>query len=181
MPSSHALLSPSAAHRWLNCTAAPLLEENVQDNAGEYAIEGTLAHAYCAKKLKTFLHLPTDDEDAEIEQYAQYHTGEMDEYTDVYMAIVLERLAKARRTTPDAKLLVEVRLDLRKYIPDAFGTSDAVIIADDVIEVIDFKYGKGVKVSAVENEQMKIYALGALEEFGFDYNINDVTMTIVQP
>lgn len=181
MPSSHALLSPSAAHRWLNCTAAPLLEENVQDNAGEYAIEGTLAHAYCAKKLKTFLHLPTDDEDAEIEQYAQYHTGEMDEYTDVYMAIVLERLAKARRTTPDAKLLVEVRLDLRKYIPDAFGTSDAIIIADDVIEVIDFKYGKGVKVSAVENEQMKIYALGALEEFGFDYNINDVTMTIVQP
>ena len=75
MPGVHALLSPSAAHRWMNCTAAPRLEENVEDKGSSYAEEGTLAHAYCAKHLKGFLGLPTADEDAEIKQlFDKYHT-----------------------------------------------------------------------------------------------------------
>ena len=182
MPSQHALLSPSSAHRWLHCTASPLLERDVEDTGSAFAEEGTLAHAYCAKKLKDFLSLPHDEEDSEIEQLGeQYHTGEMDEYTDVYKAIVLEKFNVAREKTKDARLLVEVRLDFRKYIPDSFGTSDAVIIADGVMEVIDFKYGKGVEVSAVENPQMMIYALGAWEMFNFEYDIREVRMTIIQP
>lgn len=182
MPGQHALLSPSAAHRWLNCTAAPRLEENVEDKSSSYADEGTLAHAYCAKHLKTFLGVDTVDEDAEIEQfYELYHTGEMDEYTDTYKTIVLEKFNQARTKTRDAQLLVEVRLDFTKYMPEAFGTADAVIIADGCLEIIDFKYGKGVKVSAYNNPQMKIYALGAYEAFSFEYNITRVRMTIVQP
>lgn len=178
---AHALLSPSAAHRWMNCTAAPRLEINVEDAGSDYAAEGTLAHAYCAKKLKAKLGLPTDGEDAEIAQYAKYHTGEMDEYTDTYVTIVLEKYNEARAKTKDAQLLVETRLDFSKHIPDAFGTADAIIIADGTIDEIDFKYGKGVKVSAFQNPQMMIYGLGAFEKFDFEYDIRRVRMTIIQP
>ena len=178
----HALLSPSASHRWLHCTAAPRLEEGVEDKGSEYAAEGTLAHAYCAMKLKQFLGLPTDGEEKEIaELNDKYHTGEMDEYTDTYATIVLEKYNDARAATPDAQLLVETRLDFTDYIPEAFGTADAIIIADGVMEVVDFKYGKGVKVSAEANPQMMIYALGAYARFSFDYRIDRVCMTIVQP
>ena len=182
MAGKHALLSPSAAHRWMNCTAAPLLEKDVEDKGSTFAEEGTLAHAYCAKKLKEFLGLAVDEEKAEIAQLdEQYHSGEMDEYTDTYKTIVLEKFNAARAKTKDAQLLVEVKLDFSHYVPDAFGTSDAIIIADGVMEVIDFKYGKGVKVSAVENPQMMIYALGAWDLFNFEYDIRKVRMTIVQP
>lgn len=182
MAGKHALLSPSAAHRWMNCTAAPLLERDVEDKGSTFAEEGTLAHAYCAKKLKEFLGLAVDEEKAEIAQLdEQYHSGEMDEYTDTYKTIVLEKFNAARAKTKDAQLLVEVKLDFSHYVPDAFGTSDAIIIADGVMEVIDFKYGKGVKVSAVENPQMMIYALGAWDLFNFEYDIRKVRMTIVQP
>lgn len=182
MAGKHALLSPSAAHRWMNCTAAPLLEKDVEDKGSTFAEEGTLAHAYCTKKLKEFLGLSVDEEKAEIAQLdEQYHSGEMDEYTDTYKTIVLEKFNAARAKTKDAQLLVEVKLDFSHYVPDAFGTSDAIIIADGVMEVIDFKYGKGVKVSAVENPQMMIYALGAWDLFNFEYDIRKVRMTIVQP
>lgn len=178
----HALLSPSAAHRWINCTAAPRLEADVADNGSDYAAEGTLAHAYCAMKLKEFLGYDISEEVAEIAELDnQYHTGEMDEYTDTYKTIVLEKYNAARAVTKDAQLLVETRLDFGEYIPEAFGTADAIIIADGTMEVIDFKYGKGVKVSAYRNPQMLIYALGAYDKFSFEYKIEQVQMTIVQP
>lgn len=179
---AHALLSPSAAHRWINCTAAPRLEANEPDSGSSYAAEGTLAHAYCAMKLKEFLGYDISDEVAEINELdEEYHTGEMDEYTDTYKTIVLEKYNTARATVEDAQLLIETRLDFSNYIPDAFGTADAIIIADGTMEVIDFKYGKGVKVSAYRNPQMMIYALGAYDRFNFEYKIDRVHMTIVQP
>lgn len=178
----HALLSPSASHRWLHCTAAPRLEEGIKDEGSDYAAEGTLAHAYCAMKLKNFLGLPTDREKEEIAALQEkYGTGEMAEYTDTYATIVLEKYNVARAATPDAQLLVETRLDFSDYVPEAFGTADAIIIADGTMEVIDFKYGKGVKVSAVENPQMMIYALGAYARFAFEYRIDNLRATIVQP
>lgn len=182
MPGSHALLSPSAAHRWLNCTPSVRLEEGIEDKGSDFAAEGTLAHAICEQKLLTILDRPHAEADKEIEELSpRYHTGEMEEYTDTYRAIVMEKFNAARVNTPDAQLLVEVRLDFRSFLQDSFGTADAVIIADDLMEIIDFKYGKGVKVSAVANPQMRIYALGALDEFLLEYNIKRVRMTIVQP
>lgn len=126
--------------------------------------------------------LDTSGEEKEIAQLNdQFHTGEMDEYTDTYKTIVLEKFNAARAATKDAQLLIETRLDFSEYVPEAFGTSDATIIADGLMEVIDFKYGKGVRVSAVDNEQMKIYALGAYLQHSFEYDIDRVRMTIVQP
>ena len=166
----------------MNCPAAPRLEATVPDRGSSYAQEGTLAHAYCAKKLKQYLGRPTDAEDREIEELnPTYYSGEMDEYTDTYVAIVLGKLNAARATTPDTQLLVETRLDFSDYVPEAFGTSDTIIIADGLMEVIDFKYGKGKEVSAEDNPQMKIYALGAYLANCFEYGITDVRMTIVQP
>lgn len=182
MPGQHALLSPSAAHRWMNCPPAPRLETTVPDNETSYAQEGTLAHAYCARKLKCFLGLSTYAEDVEIAELdSSYHTGEMDEYTDTYATIVMEKFNTAITKTRDALLLVEKRLDFSDYIPEAFGTSDAMIIADGCMEIIDFKYGKGVKVSAERNPQMMIYALGAYLAQCFEYRIERVRMTIIQP
>lgn len=133
-------------------------------------------------KLKNFLGLSTDGEKEEIAALQEkYGTGEMAEYTDTYATIVLEKYNAARAATPDAQLLVETRLDFSDYVPEAFGTADAIIIADGTMEVIDFKYGKGVKVSAVENPQMMIYALGAYARFAFEYRIDNLRATIVQP
>lgn len=179
--STHALLSPSSAHRWLNCTASPRLEEGIEDKGSDFAAEGSLAHAYCAAKLRTYLGQPILEEEREIEELCKYHTGEMDEHTDTYKTIVLEKYNQALATTSDAKLLIETRLNFENYIPDAYGTADSVIIADGTMEVIDFKYGKGVKVSAIDNPQMMIYALGAYDEFSLCYDIKRVKMTIVQP
>ena len=181
MPGVHALLSPSSAHRWLHCTPAPRLEALEEEKSSSFADEGTLAHAICATKLKSWLKQDTSEEEREIAQHAKYHTSEMEEYTDTYVSIVLEKYTAALKKTKDAKLLIETRLDFTEYVPESFGTGDAVIIADGTMEVIDFKYGKGVRVEAKENPQMMIYALGAMSKFSFDYRIEDVKMTIVQP
>lgn len=181
MPDTHALLSPSSAMRWLNCTASPRLEAMFPEETSAFAEEGTLAHAYCARGLKKYIKQVTTGEDYEINSLKQYHTGEMDEYTQEYIDTVTAQLEKARKKTKDAQLFVEVRLDFSKYIPESFGTSDAVIINDGTMEVVDFKYGKGVKVNAENNPQMMIYALGAYERFSFEYDIKDISMTIIQP
>ncbi|MGM9871349.1 MAG: DUF2800 domain-containing protein [Muribaculaceae bacterium] len=180
--SLHALLSPSSAHRWLNCTPSAHLEEKEADKESSYALEGTLAHAICARKLKEYLGLADDEEREEIARLAAaYYTDEMEELTDAYVSIVKGKLDAARAVTPDARLLVEVRLNFHPYVPESFGTADAVVIADGRMEVIDFKYGKGVRVSAFENPQMMIYGLGALDAYSAEYYIRSVRMTIVQP
>ena len=182
MPNAHALLSPSAAHRWIHCTPSVRLEEGVRDEGSDFAAEGTLAHAIASRKILETLGRPHDEQDREIEELRErYYSEEMEGYTDTYRSIVLEKFNEAKTRSKDARLLVEVRLDFGAFLPDAFGTADAVIIADDLMEVIDFKYGKGVKVDADHDPQMMIYALGALDEFLLDYDIKRVRMTIVQP
>lgn len=106
---------------------------------------------------------------------------EMDEYTDDYVAYVLEQLEHIKQKTKDPIVLVEQRLDFSEYVPEGFGTGDCVIVADNVIHVIDFKYGRGVEVSAVDNPKMKLYALGALKLYDALYDIDEVVMTIFQP
>lgn len=183
---SHAVLSPSSAHRWLSCSASPALEMNEPDTASVYAQEGTLAHAICESKLKAYID-HGNAEDIYTKEHGRkwveepLYSQEMEECSDYYRDIVLAKYKEAKQRTPDAKLLVEVYLDLSEYITEGYGTSDAVIISDNAIEVIDYKHGKGVKVSSEKNPQMMIYALGAYDLFSFEYRIDRVNMTIVQP
>lgn len=177
----HAILSASGSHRWLHCTPSALLEKDVPDSGSDYAREGSLAHAYCAKALKESLGIGTKGEDIEIEELQDYFTDEMPGHVETYTDIVLGKFEEAKKSTPDAVLMVEQRLDFSRFIPEGFGTGDAIIVADGTLEICDFKYGKGVEVSAIANSQMMIYALGAYERFSDEYRIERVRMTIIQP
>ena len=174
MPKQHALLSASASRRWLNCTPSAVLESHEPDTSSPFAEEGTRAHALAEKKLKSWIrsnrksHFKADD-------------GEMAEATDGYRDYVIEVFNGEKKKTPDAELLIEQKLDFSKWVPSGFGTGDAVIIGDDTLHIIDFKYGKGVKVSAEDNSQMLLYAAGALDVFGALYDFDKITTHIYQP
>ena len=105
----------------------------------------------------------------------------MDNYTDGYVEFVIEVIEQAIKVCSDPLILIEQRLDFSKYVPEGFGTGDCLIIADGTLHIIDFKYGQGVLVSAEDNPQMKLYALGALDLFDGIYDIEMVSMTIYQP
>lgn len=181
----HALLGASSSHRWLECTPSAREEEKYPDQGSEFAREGSLAHAIAAKKLKERLGLPVYAEIQEIKELSEYLSGEMMEYTTDYADFVMQRFEETERNTPEGKvkphLYVEKRLDYSEWVKEGFGTGDAVIVSWNAVEVIDFKYGKGVKVDAFENPQMMIYALGASQEFDYCYDFDQVLMTIYQP
>lgn len=182
MTKQHALLSPSSAERWIHCPGSVRLSEGVPATSSAYADEGTLAHAIAELKLRDFDSMTglTERQLAEWDRLRQdpAFCGEMDEATDFYKDIVTEKLIGAG---PDAVLLIEQRFSLTDWVPECFGTSDAVIIGGDTIEVIDLKYGKGVKVDAEKNPQMRLYGLGAATMFSDLYDLSTVRMTIVQP
>lgn len=175
MPSKHTLLSPSSSHRWLNCTPAPRLEEQFPNNSTTAAEEGTAAHALCEHKLKKALKMRSK------RPVSEYDSDEMELCSDGYVEYVLEKLAEAKKRCADPLVLIEQHLDFSKYVADGFGTGDCLIIADDTIHIIDFKYGQGVVVDATDNPQMKLYALGALELYSGIYDIKQIALTIYQP
>ena len=174
-PKAHAILSASSSHRWLNCNPSARLEQEFEDQASDAAAEGTAAHALCEHKLRKALKLRSR------KPISKYDSDEMDEFTDGYVQFVLEQLTEARQTCPDPQILIEQRLDFSCYVPDGFGTGDALIVADKLLHIIDFKYGLGVLVDAYQNPQMMLYALGALRIFDCLYDIDEVAMTIYQP
>ena len=171
----HAVLSASGSHRWLNCTPSARLELEFENTGSEAAREGTAAHALCEHKLKRALHMrsrrPASD----------YDSDEMEECTDAYVDFVMEQYEAAKQVCEDPVILIEQRLDFSCYVPDGFGTGDCLIISDDRLHIIDFKYGMGVLVEAEGNPQMKLYALGALAVYDALYDIREVSMTIFQP
>ena len=179
MPDQHAKLSPSAAHRWMHCPAAPSREAVLPEESSIYAEEGTLAHAIAAAALKHRLGLSTAAEDAEIEELSpRYDIGEIEAFTGVYVDYVWARYKAAKGKDASAVLLVEQRLALDCV--DGFGTSDAIIAREGELDICDLKYGKGVKVDAVGNPQMRIYALGAMEHLD-DYDFSTIRTHIIQP
>lgn len=181
---SHAILSPSAASRWLSCTPSARLELEFPDKAGDFAEEGTLAHEFGEViLLRSIGKLTKAQYTKEIKRLSghKFYSTELQNYAEDYSSFVWGKYLLACKTTKDAILRVEEKLDLTEYAPESFGTGDAVIIADGTMEIIDLKYGKGVPVSAIKNKQMMMYALGALTMFGFQYDIRNVRMTIYQP
>jgi hypothetical protein len=173
--SDHAVLSASGAHRWLNCLPSARLELEFVNNESSAAAEGTAAHALCEHKLKKAFHMRSK------RPVSVYNSDEMEEHSDAYVEFVMEQLELAKQSCTDPLILIEQRLDFSCYVPQGFGTGDCIIIADKKLHIIDFKYGMGVLVDAVDNPQMKLYALGALEIYDSLYDIEEVSMTIFQP
>ena len=171
----HAVLSASGSHRWLNCTPSARLELEFENTGSEAAREGTAAHALCEHKLKRALHIRSR------RPVSDYDSDEMEECTDAYAEFVMEQYEAAKQVCKDPVVLIEQKLDFSCYVPDGFGTGDCLIISDDRLHIIDFKYGMGVLVEAEDNPQMKLYALGALAVYDALYDIREVSMTIFQP
>ena len=175
-PEVHSVLGATAADRWMNCTPSAQLTAGMEDEATTFAAEGTAAHALCEWKVRKALKMragrrPTSD----------YWTDEMEEFTDDYRDFIMDLVGQAKLTCKDPVTLIEQHLDFSCYVPDGFGTGDFLLVADRELNVVDFKYGRGVAVYADHNPQMMLYALGALNLFDCLYDIEQVTMTIFQP
>lgn len=177
MPDIHSLLSPSSAFRWIKCTPSAKLNAALPDSTSEYALQGTAAHTLCEYKLQKLLGKDAKDPTENL----TYFDAEMADCTDSYQQYVSEQIEKAKQFCKDPIVLVEQKLDFSKWVPQGFGTGDCVIVADNVLTVIDFKYGVGILVEAEQNPQMMCYALGALALFDSIYDIENVVMTIFQP
>jgi len=184
MPGKHALLGASAAHRWMHCPPSARLTEDMEDSSSIFAQEGTLAHELGELELNYQLKNITKRKyNAELKkiQADELYSADMPDHVGVYTGYVMERLAEAKARSKDALAFLEQRLDFSSWVPEGFGTGDTVIISDGVIEIVDLKYGKGVEVSAIDNPQMMLYALGAYHEYDWLYAPERVKMTIVQP
>ena len=173
MPNKHAMLSASSSARWLACPPSVQLCAALPDTVTDYAREGTCAHELAEYKVQRLLGNP----EANPVEALDFYDTEMEDCTDSYAQYIAELMA----TLQEPMALVEQRLDFSRYVPDGFGTGDCVIVAENVLTVIDFKYGKGVAVSAEHNSQMMLYALGALELFDALYDIAEIRMVIFQP
>lgn len=179
---AHALLSASGSHKWLHCTPSARLEASIHEGTSTYAEEGTLAHEMCELKLrKTFIvgmGARTYQSHLKKIKDKPLFSEEMLQYTDSYVDYI-KGLAHEFSMPP--YVAIEKRVDYSDYAPEGFGTADCILIAGRVLHIIDFKYGKGVKVSAERNTQLMLYALGACSIYGFLYDFDTVKMVIVQP
>ena len=173
----HAFLSASASHRWLNCPPSAKLCESIPDQSSPYAQEGTDCHELCAYLVEKALGHDVRDPTEGL----SFYNAEMQNCAEEYCEYVLQQLEAAKQYCPDPMIFIEQRLDFSHWVENGFGTGDCVILADKVLQIIDYKHGLGVLVEAENNSQMMCYALGALEAFGDLYDIDQVTMTIFQP
>lgn len=190
---SHALLSPSGAHRWMNCPGSARKEELMEDVHSQYAREGTLAHELSEIELKKYFSIISDDEyenKLSIIKNDEFYSDEMVEEVDKYIKYCISQYEgyKSNELIKQVEVSIEDKIDLTEYIEDGFGSNDFVLIAGNIgtiggyiLEVNDLKFGRGVAVSAVENEQLMLYALGAIWKHELTYDIKRVQLNIIQP
>ncbi len=175
-PNNHAVLSASSSHRWMQCTPSARLELEFEGSTSQAAAEGSAAHALAEHKLKRALKMRSQ------RPTSPYEDDAMDEYTTDYVSFVMEQFYEMKYgVEEDPMVLIEQRLDFSSYVPDGFGTGDAVLLAPGKLHVIDFKYGQGVLVEAEHNSQMMLYALAALKKYSRKYKVKQVSMSIFQP
>lgn len=188
---AHALLSASKAERWLNCTPSAKLEEKWVKKYGKqtsaYADEGTLAHELAESILSEYLGKISEDQafiDQEALRANPLHTEEMDGFVEVYTDFVKNRaadLAEKANVSVKEVLSIESLSDFSDVVPEGTGIADAIIFNGTTLEIVDLKYGKGVRVEAEGNPQLRLYAWGILQTFSLAYDIQEIRMTIVQP
>ena len=181
---AHASLGASKASQWLACTPSIRLGEQYEETTSVFAKEGTFMHElselYLSYELKQMTKAQFNKKLKEMKQN-EFFNSEIEQAVQTYVDFATEKMNEAKATSKDPLILIEEKVDFSPWVPDAFGTGDVILIYGDRLEVIDLKGGKGVKVSAVENPQMRLYALGALNNFGVLYDTQKILMTVVQP
>jgi len=181
---AHASLGASKASQWLACTPSIRLGEQYEETTSVFAKEGTFMHElselYLSYELKQMTKAQFNKKLKQMKQN-EFYNPEIEQAVQIYVDVVTEKMNEARATSKDPLILIEERVDFSPWVPEGFGTGDVILISGDRLEIVDLKGGKGVKVSAVENPQMRLYALGAINNFGVLYDIESVLMTIVQP
>lgn len=171
---AHAKLSASGSHRWLACPASVEAERGIADKSSPHAFEGTVAHELAEVALKTgtdadeWIGKVMPDTHAEITQEMADHVQEYINYIRYHIP-------------PNAYAAYEVRVDFSDWVPEGFGTCDALVISGSTMHVIDLKYGQGIQVSPVDNTQGMLYALGAYAQCAGIADIKTIIITIVQP
>lgn len=181
----HAILSPSSAKRWINCTPSALLAEAAGSKTSVYAEEGTLAHEIAEYALTKYLegaYDPIIDEGMPIrEEHFQNPLFSIDMANCIrkYCDYVIGEGYEIQKQDGSNKMYLERRVDVTDFAPDSFGSVDVTLVSDKTIHIIDLKYGAGVKVYADMNEQMLMYALGTLKSLESDH-IEKIRMTIAQ-
>lgn len=179
-------MSPSSSERWLNCTPSARLAEAAGSKTSEYAEEGTTAHELAEYALKSWIYgtfypecdeLPVPDEIAKN----KYYSEEMRDAVGEYVNFVVEEFYEMGKGPLGGSVAtyLEEKLDISKFAPESFGSSDVTLVSPSILHIIDLKYGKGVKVPA-ESPQFKMYALGALAKFN-NGSIKYVRMSVAQP
>ena len=171
MPSGHAKLSASGSSIWLNCPASYSLTKDLPDVDTPFSQEGTRAHCYCEYLLRKEWLNPDIEEVLPDDKEMELCGNEYKDFVDLKIIEDWEDIPA---------LEVEQKVDFSPWVPGGFGTCDCLIVCKDKLKIIDFKYGKGVKVEAQDNTQMQLYALGALNRFEF-LDFETVEMTIFQP
>lgn len=169
---AHALLSASSSSRWLKCPPSALAATMYKSADSDFTREGTRAHEVAEIVARARL----EGRDISSFPWAEDVTAEMVRCAEGYAEYVQELIAD-----DDAVVLLEQRLDFSPWVPDGFGTGDCIIIQGNRLDVVDYKYGQGVAVSAEDNSQMGLYGLGALNDFGLIYDIQEVALHIYQP
>ena len=178
----HAILSASGSKKWLTCTRSARLEESMPDEQNAFTSEGTFMHEVFEADLRAFLDLtPETFQAAEALWTDPRVTEEIGAAIDEALDFAKDAIRQAREICKDPIIMVEQRLDFSPWVPEGFGTGDLVIVTDAWVWVLDLKGGKGVRVEAEDNSQMRLYGLGAYNELRLLYDMRSVRMTILQP
>ena len=152
---AHARLSPSGADRWMICPGSVRLTEHMHESSSVYADEGTAAHTI--RELCLDLGLDAHH----FVGMKQVINGNEFVWTDED-ADHLQRGIDWVRQQPGT-LVIEHRVDLGRWLPKQFGTMDVAIFSPNRLIVNDLKWGVGESVEAIQNKQLRIYALGMLD------------------
>jgi hypothetical protein len=183
MERTHALLAPSASDRWLTCTRSARFEERFNKGTSIYADEGSLAHEIAQigllRRLNRISRLEFEKRFSELKENICYQ-HEMIDYCIQYVDYVMSLYIKLQKENW-AEIFIEERVELSSFVIESFGHVDAFILSNGRIDIIDFKYGKGKKVSAVANPQLGLYAYGVYVRFKLLDEFNKVHLHIVQP